>query len=91
MKATLDTHISSRTAKLSAIIVAAMLGMGGCTAMEGVNVGASVPIGGIVNVSANKRLGDSNNTSSQKPSSQQSSSEVDAEEDGDEAKEEGEN
>lgn len=91
MKPTLDTHISSRAPKLSAIVVAAMLGMSGCSAMDGVNVGASVPIGGIVNVSANKRLGDSNNTSSQKPASQQSNPEVEAEEDGDEVKEDGEN
>ena len=30
----------------------------GCAAMEGVNVGANMPIGGIVNVGANKTIGD---------------------------------
>lgn len=31
----------------------------GCAAMEGVNVGANIPLGGIVNVGANKTIGDS--------------------------------
>ena len=30
----------------------------GCAAMEGVNVGANIPIGGIVNVGANKTVGE---------------------------------
>lgn len=30
---------------------------GGCTAMEGVNVGASLPVGGIGRVGANKTIG----------------------------------
>lgn len=29
-----------------------------CSAMEGVNVGVNVPIGGVVNVGANKTIGD---------------------------------
>ena len=32
--------------------------LGGCAAMEGVNVGVNVPIGGVVNVGANKRIGE---------------------------------
>ena len=30
----------------------------GCAAMEGVNVGANVPIGGVINVGANKTIGE---------------------------------
>ena len=30
----------------------------GCAAMEGVSVGANIPIGGIVNVGANKTIGE---------------------------------
>ncbi len=30
----------------------------GCAAMEGVNVGANIPIGGIINVGANKTIGE---------------------------------
>ena len=30
----------------------------GCAAMEGVNVGANIPIGGVINVGANKTLGE---------------------------------
>ena len=31
----------------------------GCAAMEGVNVGANIPLGGIVNVGASKTIGES--------------------------------
>ena len=34
----------------------------GCAAMEGVNVGANVPLGGIVNVGVNKTIGDGQST-----------------------------
>ncbi len=34
--------------------------LSGCEAMQGVNVGASVPIGGVVKVGANKTIGDGN-------------------------------
>ncbi len=30
----------------------------GCAAMEGVNVGANIPIGGVINVGANKTIGE---------------------------------
>ena len=35
-----------------------LLPFAGCSAMEGVNIGASVPIGGIVNVGASKTIGE---------------------------------
>lgn len=38
-------------------LVAAGL-LAGCSAMEGVNVGVNVPIGGVVNVGANKTIGE---------------------------------
>jgi hypothetical protein len=31
----------------------------GCAAMEGVNVGANIPLGGIINVGASKTIGES--------------------------------
>lgn len=38
--------------------IVAVAAFAGCTAMEGVNVGANIPIGGIVSVGANKTIGD---------------------------------
>ena len=43
--------------------------LAGCAAMEGVTVGANVPLGGIVNVGASKTVGDG--TSSQPPAGRQ--------------------
>ncbi len=43
--------------------------LAGCSAMEGVNVGVNVPIGGVVNVGANKTIGEqpSSGTTQPKP------------------------
>ena len=38
--------------------IAVLSMLAGCSAMEGVNVGVNVPIGGVVNVGANKTIGE---------------------------------
>ena len=42
--------------------------MAACSVMEGTNVGVNIPIGGVVNVGANKTIGE--RPSSPKPNSQ---------------------
>lgn len=46
--------------------------LGGCAAMEGVNVGANIPIGGIVSVGANKTIGSQGPAPSQKKPAEKS-------------------
>jgi hypothetical protein len=40
----------------------------GCSAMQGVNVGANIPLGGLVNVGASTTIGDGQAPSNQPPS-----------------------
>lgn len=44
-----------------------LIAMGGCTAFEGVNVGANIPIGGIGGVGVNKTIGQGQNPAPQPP------------------------
>jgi hypothetical protein len=55
------------------------LSLAGCAAMDGVNVGANIPIGGVINVGANKTIG-----SGQAPAQKQQKVEDDSEETDDE-------
>ncbi len=51
-------HRRTRRARVALVLVAALAISGvGCSAMEGVNVGASVPIGGIGSVGASTTVG----------------------------------
>lgn len=60
-----DTSLESAVARrhrslgstLGVLVAVLALGGGGCSAMEGVNVGASVPIGGIGSVGASTTVG----------------------------------
>ncbi len=47
------------------LLAVSLFWLGGCSAMQGVNVGASVPIGGLVNVGANTTIGDGKKTTPQ--------------------------
>lgn len=65
----IKTFLMKKGIRSTAQIAAAgllLLGLSGCAAMEGVNVGASVPIGGIVNVGANKTIGQNKPTNTNK-------------------------
>ncbi len=46
--------------------------LAGCSAMEGVNVGASIPIGGMVSVGANKTIGSQAPAPTQKKTTEKS-------------------
>ena len=52
---------------LPVVLLCMMAGLqGGCAAMKGVNVGASIPIGGVVGVGVNKTIGDGQSKTPQK-------------------------
>ena len=48
----------SGSMRRNALTIILATSLGACAAMEGVNLGANIPIGGVINVGANKTIGE---------------------------------
>lgn len=75
------SRVDSISLRLLILPIVLVVSVAGCAAMEGVNVGANIPIGGIINVGASKTIGESKAPSRTQKKPSETSDEKTSEED----------
>jgi hypothetical protein len=75
------SRVGSISLRLLILPIVLVVSVAGCAAMEGVNVGANIPIGGIINVGASKTIGESQAPSQTQKKPSETSDEKTSEED----------